>query len=354
MKAFVFTEYGSPDALRLKEVPTPVPRDDQVLIKVHASSVNSWDWEFLSGTSVMNRLFFGLGKPKRTKQIPGSDVAGTVESVGREVTRFNPGDEVFVDLWDRRGGFAEYASARESAVELMPANCSFEQAAAVPQAGVLALQGLRTTGRIQPGQKVLINGAGGGVGTFAVQIAKLYGTEVTGVDYPQKLDMVRLLGADQVIDCTQENFTRIGQAYDLILDVHGTRSMFDYRRALSPTGTYAMVGGPMPRILEALLLRPWEALTPAKKRIRLVTEGPNKGLADLRELIEAGKIVPVVDRIYPFGKVPDALRYFVEGDCKGKVVITMDSSRVELDPEEALAIAPLGSPCLRSLRVSKR
>lgn len=334
MKAMVFTKYGSPDVLHLTEVPKPTPEDDKVLIKVHASSINSWDWEFLSGRSMLNRLFFGLHTPKRTKRIPGSDVAGTVEAAGQTVTRFRPGDEVFVDLWDNWGGFAEYACAPESAVEPMPTNCGFEQAAAVPQAGVLALQGLRKTGRIETGQKVLINGAGGGVGTFAVQIAKLSGTEVTGVDYAHKLDVVRLLGADHVIDCTQEDFTRNGKTYDLILDVHGTRSMFDYRRALNPAGTYAMVGGSLPRILQALLLRPWEALSRDEKRIRLVAEGPNRGLAELRELIEAGEIAPVVDRVFSFSDVPDALRYFVDGRCRGKVVISMELSTKETEPVE--------------------
>jgi NADPH:quinone reductase-like Zn-dependent oxidoreductase len=325
MRAIVFTEYGSPDVLQLKEVPTPTPKDDEVLIKVHASSINSWDWEFQSGTSFINRLLYGLLKPKTTKQTLGADVAGTVETVGRDVTRFQPGDEVFGDLWDNWGGFAEYACARESALEPKPANSTFEQAAAVPQAGVLALQGLRKTGQIQPGQKVLINGAGGGVGTFAVQIAKLTGTEVTGVDYPHKLEVIRAVGADHVIDCTQEDFTRNGQQYDLILDVHGFRSMFDYKRALSPTGTYAMVGGTVPRMFQALLLRLWAALARESKKIRLVAEGPNKGLADLRELIEAGKVVPIVDRTYQLSEVPEAFRYFGEGRHKGKVVITMET-----------------------------
>jgi NADPH:quinone reductase-like Zn-dependent oxidoreductase len=232
---------------------------------------------------------------------------------------------VFGDLWDNWGGFAEYACARETALEPKPANSTFEEAAAVPQAGVLALQGLRTAGQIQPGQKVLINGAGGGVGTFAVQIAKLTGTEVTGVDYPHKLEVIRAVGADHVMDCTQEDFTRNGQQYDLILDVHGFRSMFDYKRALSPTGTYAMVGGTVPRMFQALLLSLWASLTRKSKKIRLVAEGPNKGLADLKELIEAGKVVPIVDRTYRLSEVPDAFRYFGEGRHKGKVVITMET-----------------------------
>ena len=325
MKAIVFTEYGSPDSLQLKDVSKPVPKSNDVLVKVHASSINSWDWEFQSGSSWITRLSAGLLKPKPTKQILGSDVAGTVEAVGKGVTRFKPGDELFGDLWDSWGGFAEYACADENTFERKPNNVTFEQAAAVPQAGVLALQGLRTTGKIQPGQKVLINGAGGGVGTFAIQIAKYIGTEVTGVDATDKLDLVRSLGADHVIDYTQEDFCKNGQQYDLILDVHTYRSMFDYKRALTPTGTYAIVGGSSLRVDQALLLRLWALITRDTQKLRLVMEGPNKGLADLAELLETGNVVPVVDRVYPLSEVPDALRYFVEGHHKGKIVISIEN-----------------------------
>ena len=325
MKAIVFTEYGSPDSLQLKDVSKPVPNSNEVLVKVHASSINSWDWEFQSGSSWITRLSAGLLKPKPTKQILGSDVAGTVEAVGKGVTRFKQGDELFGDLWDSWGGFAEYASADENTFERKPNNVTFEQAAAVPQAGVLALQGLRTTGKIQPGQKVLINGAGGGVGTFAIQIAKYIGTEVTGVDATDKLDVVRSLGADHVIDYTREDFCKNGQQYDLILDVHTYRSMFDYKRALTPTGTYAIVGGSSLRVDQALLLRLWALITRDTQKLRLVMEGPNKGLADLAELLETGNVVPVVDRVYPLSEVPDALRYFVEGHHKGKIVISIEN-----------------------------
>ena len=325
MKAIVFTEYGSPDSLQLKDVSKPVPNSNEVLVKVHASSINSWDWEFQSGSSWITRLSAGLLKPKPTKQILGSDVAGTVEAVGKGVTRFKQGDELFGDLWDSWGGFAEYASADENTFERKPNNVTFEQAAAVPQAGVLALQGLRTTGKIQPGQKVLINGAGGGVGTFAIQIAKYIGTEVTGVDATDKLDLVRSLGADHVIDYTQEDFCKNGQQYDLILDVHTYRSMFDYKRALTPTGTYSIVGGSSLRVDQALLLRLWALITRDSQKLRLVMEGPNKGLADLAELLETGNVVPVVDRVYPLSEVPDALRYFVEGHHKGKIVISIEN-----------------------------
>jgi NADPH:quinone reductase-like Zn-dependent oxidoreductase len=325
MKAIAFTRYGPPDGLKFKEVPTPAPKDEELLVRVHASSINSWDWEFLSGAPFINRLMFGLLKPKAGKQILGADIAGTVEAVGRHVTRFQPGDAVFGDLWDNWGGFAEYACAHETALEPKPANSTFEEAAAVPQAGVLALQGLRRAEQMQPGQKVLINGAGGGVGTFAVQLAKLSGTEVTGVDASHKLDVVRSLGADHVMDCAREDFTKTGERYDLILDCQGFRSMFDYRRALRPRGTYAMVGGPMSRVLQLLFLSFFAPLTRESRRLRLVAEGPNKGLADLKALMEDGKLVSVLDRTYPLHEVPEALRYFGEGRHKGKIVIRMES-----------------------------
>ena len=325
MKAIVFTQYGSPDGLELKQVPKPTPKDDELLVRVHASSINSWDWEFLNGTPFINRLMFGLLKPKPGKQILGADIAGTVEAVGRSVARFQPGDEVFGDLWDSWGGFAEYACTRETAVEPKPTNLTFEEAAAVPQAGVLALQGLRKAEHLQPGQKVLINGAGGGVGTFAIQLAKLSGTEVTGVDASHKLEVVRSLGADHVIDYAQEDFTKTGERYDLIVDCQGFRSMFDNNRALSPGGTYAMVGGSMLRIPQLLFLSFNASLTREGRKFRLVAEGPNKGLADLRGLIEAGKLVPVIDSTYPLSEVPAALRYFGEGRHKGKIVIAVQS-----------------------------
>ena len=325
MKAIVFTRYGPPDGIELKEVPKPRPKEDELLISVHSSSINSWDWEFLNGKPFINRLMFGLLKPKSGKQILGADIAGTVEAVGRHVTRFQPGDEVFGDLWSNWGGFAEYACAHETALEPKPANSTFEEAAAVPQAGVLALQGLRKAGQMQPGQKVLINGAGGGVGTFAVQLAKLAGAEVTGVDASHKLNVVRSVGADHVIDYTQEDFTKIGERYDLIIDCQGFRSMFDYKRVLIPKGTYAMVGGLMPRALQLLFLSFWASLTRESRKFRLVAEGPNKGLADLKELIEAGKVVPVVDRRYKLSELPEAFRYFTEGRHTGKVVIGIES-----------------------------
>jgi NADPH:quinone reductase-like Zn-dependent oxidoreductase len=332
MKAIVFTRYGSPDVLELKEVPEPTPKDDELLIRVHASSINSWDWEFLNGVPFINRLMFGLLKPKPGKQILGADIAGTVEAVGRHVKRFQPGDEVFGDLWANWGGFAEYTCSHETAMEPKPNNMTFEEAAAVPQAGVLALQGLRKVETLQPGQHVLINGAGGGVGTFAVQLAKLSGAEVTGVDASHKLNVVRSVGADHVIDYTQEDFTQTGEQYDLVIDCQNFRSMFDNRRALRSEGTYAMVGGSTPRVYQLWFLSFCASFTRESRKLRLVAEGPNKGLADLKELIEAGKLVPVIDRTYQLSEVPEALRYFGEGCHKGKIAITMESQQRHFRP----------------------
>ena len=322
MKAIVYTKYGSPDILHLKEVAKPTPKDNEVLVKVHAASVNSWDWDLLRGTPFIVRLAGG-GLLKPRNKIPGADVAGRVEAVGRNVEQFQPGDEVFGDLcqcgW---GGFAEYACARENALALKSASMTFEEAAAVPQAAVMALQGLRDKGQVQPGQKVLINGAGGGVGTFAVQIAKSFGAEVTGVDSSRKLDMVRSIGADHVIDYTKEDFTKNGQCYDLIIDTAIYRSFLDYKRSLSPKGIYVSVGGSMARVFQVMFLGPWASMTGSKKMGVLALK-PNKGLDYLKELFEAGKIVPAIDRRYPLSEVPEALRYFGEGRARGKIVITL-------------------------------
>ena len=326
MKAIVFTQYGPPDGLELKDVPKPTPKDYEVLIRIHASSINSWDWELLNGIPFINRVMFGLFRPKTTKQTLGADIAGVVEAVGQNVSRFRQGDEVFGDLWDQFGGFAEYACAPETALELKPTNLTFQEAAAVPQAGVLALQGLRKRGELNRGQKVLINGAGGGVGTFAIQLAKLSGTEVTGVDAAHKLDVVRSVGADHVIDFTQEDFTKSGERYDLIIDCQNFRSMFDIKRALAHNGVYAMVGGSIPRVYQLWFLSLCAPLTRETRRLYLVAEGPNKGLAELKEHMEAGQLVPTIDRTYPLKAVPDALRYFGEGRHKGKIAITMEDS----------------------------
>jgi len=322
MKAIVYQKYGSPDILELKEVEKPTPKDDEVLIKVYAASVNDWDWMALNGKSFVTRLIHGLLKPKI--KILGCDIAGQIEVVDKNVEQLQPGDEVYGDLCECGfGGFAEYVCARESALARKPASMTFKAAAAIPQAGMLAVQGLRDRGQIQSGQKLLINGAGGGVGTFGVQIAKLYGVEVTGVDSSGKLDMMRSIGFDHVIDYTKEDFTKNGQCYDLILDNKMNRSIFDYMRALSPNGIYVTTGGSTARLFQAFLLGPLISMF-SKKSIRIVALKPNKDLAYMNELFEAGKIKSVIDGPYKLSEVPKALRYFGEGNHKGKVVITVE------------------------------
>lgn len=318
MNAVVFKQYGSPDVLELLEIPRPVPKDDEVLIRVQAASINDWDWEALHGTPFVNRLMFGVLKPK--KQILGSDIAGTIEAAGNNARRFQPGDAVYGDLSGAWGGFAEYVCARETALALKPSGMTYEQAAAIPQAAMLAVQALRDAGRLQRGQRLLINGAGGGVGTFAIQLAKLYGADVTGIDSGEKLDLMRSLGADHVIDYRKEDFTTSAQRYDLILDVKTHRSVSECARALTAAGTYVTVGGSMARLFQALLLWPWIRLT-TRKKLRLVALKPNKDLDYINELFETGKITPVLDGPYELEALPDAFRYFGEGRHKGKVII---------------------------------
>ena len=324
MKAIVFTKYGPPDLLALKEVEKPIPKDNEVLVKVHAASVNSWDWELLRGTPFVNRLMFGLFRPKL--KALGADIAGRVESVGSEVTRFQPGDDVFGDLskcgW---GGFAEYVSAREDALALKPVTMTFEEAAAVPQAAVMALQSIRGIGHVKPGQRVLINGAGGGVGSFAVQMAKSTGAHVTGVDSARKLKMMRSIGADHVIDYAKEDYTKSGERYDLILDTAVYRSIFDTLRALSPRGIYIIVGGSIPRIFQIMLIGSLISKI-GNKKIRILGLIQNKDLAYIGELVETGKVVPAIDRRYQLSDVPEALRYFGEGGVRGKIIITLDDN----------------------------
>ncbi len=324
MKAIVCTKYGPPDVLQLKEVEKPTPKDNEALIKVHAASLNAADLEYLRGVFVVRLLYQGVLKPKH--KILGSDMAGRVETVGRNVKQFQPGDEIWGDLSYPHGfgTLAEYVCIPENALRLKPASMTFEEAAAVPTAALVALQNLRDRRPIQPGQKVLINGAGGGTGTFAVQLAKYFGAEVTGVDSTGKLDMLRSIGADHVIDYTKEDFSKNGQQYDLIIDVMVHRWIFDYKRALSPEGMCVFVGGSMTRILLNVFLGRLISMT-SSKEMGLVPWKPNKkeDLAFLKELFEAGKVVPVIDRRYPLSEVPEALRYLEEGHAKGKVVITM-------------------------------
>ena len=323
MKAITYLSYGSPDVLEFQEVDEPVVKDDEVLVRVRAASANPRDWHFMRGLPYFMRLQFGLRKPKCTAL--GSDMAGQVEAVGKTVTRFRPGDEVFAHVL--AGGFAEYTCVSEDFLGLKPANLTFEQAAAVPLAALTALQGLRDHGRIQPGQKVLIIGASGGVGTFAVQIAKLFGADVTGVCSTRNVDMVRSIGADHVIDYTQEDFTQRGQKYDLILQLAGTRSPSDCRRALTSKGTLLPSSGesggrwigPVDRIIKALVLSPFVS----QRLVPFEAKRSREDLQVLKELIEAGKVSPVIDRTYPLSETPEAIRYLEEGHARGKVVIAV-------------------------------
>lgn len=320
MKAIVYTEYGPPDVLQLKEVKTPVPKDDEILIKVHAVSVNGSDKEALIGKPLYARVG-GLRKPGR--QILGSDIAGRVEAVGKSNTQFQPGDEVFGELPGYHGGFAEYVCTHGKTLIKKPAAMTFEEAAAIPQGGALALHGIREKGQVQPGQKVLINGAGGSAGSFAVQLAKLHGAEVTGVDDAGKLDFLRSLGADHVIDFKREDFTSNGNQYDLILDLIAHRSVFNTQRALRTDGRYFFVGGSVGVLFQIFLLGPLINRTKNKNIGLLMVPQRRDDLITITDLCNAGKIVPIIDRRYPLSEVPDALRYVAEGRAKGKVVITV-------------------------------
>jgi NADPH:quinone reductase-like Zn-dependent oxidoreductase len=324
MKAVVYTRYGSPDVLQFKEVPIPTPADDEVLIKLYAASANTLDKGGLRGPLLARPMIGGLLKPKHT--ILGSDIAGRVEAVGRHVKQFQPGDEVFgAKDWfgpRRLGGFAEYVCALEDRLVLKPANISFEEAAAVPVAAITALQGLRDKGRIQPGQKVLIDGASGGVGTFAVQIAKSFGAEVTAVCSTRNVETARSSGADHVIDYTREDFTKSGQRYDLIMAANAFHSMFDYLYALSQDGIYVWAGGKVSP--QVMLLGPLVSLIGRKKVCFFLAKLNKKDLVFLRDLLEARKIVPVIARRYPLSDVAEALRYLEEGHAQGKVVITVE------------------------------
>jgi NADPH:quinone reductase-like Zn-dependent oxidoreductase len=325
MKAIVYYNYGSPDVLQLEEVEKPTPKDNEVLVKIHAASANAPDWRGMRADPFFIRLTDGLLKPKN--KMLGVDIAGRVEAVGRNVKQFQPGDEVFGDLYECGfGAFAEYKCMPENgALAIKPANLTFEEAAAVPSAAVTALQGLRDQGQIQPGQKVLINGASGGIGTFAVQIAKSFGAEVTGVCSTRNLEMVRSIGADQVIDYTQEDFTQSGPRYDLILDIPANRSVSDNKRALSPKGIYVLVGFNIAAMLGVVFLGPLVAMTGSKKVVKpWSAKSNNKDLVFMKELLEAGKVVPVIDRRYPLSEVPEAIRYYEKGHAQGKVVITVE------------------------------
>jgi NADPH:quinone reductase-like Zn-dependent oxidoreductase len=322
----VTTRYGPPDVLQLREIATPVPTEDEVLIKLYASSVNPLDSYMVGGPLFFLPTIGRLLKPKH--KIAGADIAGQVQSVGKDVKQFQVGDEVFGGSFGRKGlgGFAEYVCASQDCLARKPANLSFEDAAAVPVAGITALQGLRDHGGIQRGQKVLIDGASGGVGTFAVQIAKSFGAEVTAVCSPRNVNTARSIGADHVIDYTQEDFTQSGLHYDLILGANAHHSIFDYRRALSPGGVFVMVGGGLLRILQAALLDPLLSRVGSKKMRFFIAKMNTKDLVFLKDLLESRTIAPVIDRRYPLSEVAAALRYLQQGHAQGKVVITVEHS----------------------------
>jgi NADPH:quinone reductase-like Zn-dependent oxidoreductase len=335
LKAIVQDRYGSPDVLELREVGRPSVKDDEVLVRVRAASVHADVWHAVKGVPYVLRVMgSGLRTPKHP--IPGTDLAGHVDSVGTKVTRFRPGDQVFgqsigVNLWRNGGAFAELATVPETRAELKPTNLTFEQAAAVPTSGSLAVQVVRDEGRLQPGQRVLINGAGGAVGTFAVQLAKAYGADVTGVDSPGKLDMLRSIGVDRVVDYTREDFTRSGERFDLIVDVVGNHAWTACRRALAPEAAYVLVGhdqyggsghrwfGSLGRFFQLMVISPFVSqLHPFRG-----AKDPGDRLVVMKELIEAGRITPVIDRTFPLSEVPDAIRYLESGQVRGKIVITV-------------------------------
>lgn len=323
MKAIVQDRYGSPDVLELRDIDKPVVKDNEVLVRIRAAAVNPYDWHFLRGDPYLVRAMKGLRKPRQAF-VAGADMAGTVESVGKDVTRLHPGDDVYGEI--SAGCFAEHVSVPENRVAPKPANLTFEQAAAVPMAALTALQGLRDKGQIESGQKILINGASGGVGTFAVQIAKTFGAEVTGVCSTTNVEMVRSIGVDHVIDYTEEDFTRSGQRYDLLLDMVGNHSLSALRRALTSKGTLVLGGGkggrwlgPVAKLLRAVSLSPF-----VSQRMRSFVAKPNReDLELLKELIESGRVTPVIDRTYSLAETPDAIRYLEEGHARGKVVITV-------------------------------
>jgi NADPH:quinone reductase-like Zn-dependent oxidoreductase len=317
MKAVVYTRYGSPDVLRLMEVKEPTPKDNEVLVKVQALSLNRSDWEALRGKPLYARI---MGPLRPRHHILGSDIAGRVEAAGRTTTRFRPGDDVFADILSSMGGFAEYVCVPERALAPMPAGMSYEQAAALPQAGAIALQGIWDKGQVQPGQKVLINGAGGGSGMYAVQLAKLRGAEVTGVDNPEKLEFIRSLGADHVIDYTRADFTSNGRRYDLILDLVAHRSVLAYQDSLAPGGRYLYVGGSAATLLQVLLIGPLLGRAEGKKLRLLAVRLGVERLAPIVALCQAGTIATVIDRRYRLSEVPEALRYLGAGHAKGKLV----------------------------------
>jgi len=320
MRAIEYTEYGPPDVLRLVEVPKPAPKDDEVLIRIRAASINALDWRMVAGKPLFARLFTGgLRRPKVTRL--GVDVSGEVEAIGASVTRFKPGDMVFGAC---RGSFAEYGCAREDKLAMKPAGVSFDDAAATPVAGLTALQALRDVAHIKGGQHVLVDGASGGVGTFAVQIARASGADVTAVCSTRNVETARSIGADHVIDYTREDFTRSGQRYDLILAANAYHSIFDYRRSLNPDGIYVIAGGGGAQMLQGMLLGPFLSVIGSKKMRFVMAKVTSSDLDILGELVASGKLAPVIDRRYPLSDVAEAVRYVLEEHARGKIVITVE------------------------------
>ena len=322
MKAIICNKYGSPDVLKLKDVEKPYPTKNEVLIKIHSASLNFGNLVLLTGKPFLARIAFGLTKPKYS--IPGGDIAGTVEAVGKDVKQFKVGDEVFGDLsvsgW---GGFAEYVSVPEYALAFKPNNISFEEAAAAPMAGVTALQGLRDKGKIKPGHKVLIYGASGGVGTFAVQIAKAFGAEVTGVCSTRNVEILRSIGADYIIDYSKEHFTQHQEYYDLVLGVNGSNSLSDYKRVLKQNGHFVHIGGSESQLYQTLFLGSFTSIAGSKKISSLLQRANQKDLNDLKELLETGKVKSIIDKRFKLRGITEAFKYFQEGHSQGKVVITI-------------------------------
>jgi NADPH:quinone reductase-like Zn-dependent oxidoreductase len=322
MKAIILKEYGLPNVLEIGEVAKPIPNDKEVLVRIHSASINDWDWGLVRGKPFVIRLIYGLKKPKIN--IPGVDVSGKIEAVGGKVSSFKIGDEIYCDLSECGfGGFAEYVCVPEKKLSKKPSNMSYNDASALPHAGLLALQGLVEKGKVKSGQSILINGAGGGVGTLGIQILKSYGLKVTGVDSDEKLDLMKSLGFDSVMDYKKVDFTDNGEKYDLILDTKSNRSVFKYARSLKKNGTYITVGGSMYRLFEILLLGSLISLFTSKK-LSVLNLKPNKGLDQISKLVEKGQIRPVVDGPYGFDKIPKLIQYFGEGKHLGKIVVEIE------------------------------
>jgi len=324
MKAILLEEYGMPNNLKIGELPKPTPNDDEVLVKVHSASINDWDWGLVRGKPLIIRLFFGLRKPKIPT--PGVDISGTIENVGDNVSAFHIGDEIYCDLSEcGLGGFAEYVCVPEKMLSKKPSSISHNEAAALPHASTLAIQGLVDKGKVRSGQRILINGAGGGMGTLGIQLLRSYDIHVSGVDSAEKLDLMRSQGFDSVMDYRKVDFTATGQTYDLILDAKTNRSVFKYARSLKKNGIYVTVGGSMVRLFEILLFGWLISLVSTKKLIILALQA-NKGLDRITELVEKGQIKPIIDGPYEFDRIPELIQYFGEGKHLGKIVVEIDRS----------------------------